>query len=100
MHPRQRLHRKGHQRDFQKLDVGKDAAVPLPVGRACAIAERQSVDRAVLQQGSRIPPRRSEEHTSELQSTMRNSYAVLCLKKKKKRNKTPKHITTNNNSNK
>src|SRR3546814_6634623 len=27
---------------------------------------------------------RSEEHTSELQSLMRLSYAVLCLKKKKK----------------
>src|SRR3546814_1951291 len=30
---------------------------------------------------------RSEEHTSELQSLMRNSYAVLCLKIKKKKNK-------------
>src|SRR3546814_9265942 len=30
---------------------------------------------------------RSEEHTSELQSLMRNSYAVFCLKKKKQ-NKT------------
>src|SRR3546814_3580299 len=29
--------------------------------------------------------RRSEEHTSELQSLMRISYAVFCLKKKKKR---------------
>src|SRR3546814_7081934 len=29
-------------------------------------------------------PRRSEEHTSELQSLMRISYAVFCLKKKKK----------------
>src|SRR3546814_4204730 len=28
--------------------------------------------------------RRSEEHTSELQSLMRNSYAVFCLKKKNK----------------
>src|SRR3546814_2588223 len=28
---------------------------------------------------------RSEEHTSELQSLMRISYAVFCLKKKKKR---------------
>src|SRR3546814_1266366 len=28
---------------------------------------------------------RSEEHTSELQSLMRNSYAVLCLKKKRLR---------------
>src|SRR3546814_7748884 len=31
---------------------------------------------------------RSEEHTSELQSLMRNSYAVFCLKKKKKQNET------------
>src|SRR3546814_7060161 len=30
--------------------------------------------------------RRSEEHTSELQSLMRISYAVFCLKKKKKTN--------------
>src|SRR3546814_7716477 len=31
---------------------------------------------------------RSEEHTSELQSLMRNSYAVLCLKKKKQQTTT------------
>src|SRR3546814_10286883 len=34
--------------------------------------------------------RRSEEHTSELQSLMRISYAVFCLKKKK-HNKTEQH---------
>src|SRR3546814_8957605 len=33
---------------------------------------------------------RSEEHTSELQSLMRISYAVFCLKKKKNTNQTPK----------
>src|SRR3546814_4492081 len=33
--------------------------------------------------GLRPVSRRSEEHTSELQSLMRISYAVLCLKKKK-----------------
>src|SRR3546814_5016599 len=35
--------------------------------------------------GAEIPPAtlRSEEHTSELQSLMRISYAVFCLKKKK-----------------
>src|SRR3546814_1453253 len=33
---------------------------------------------------------RSEEHTSELQSLMRISYAVFCLKQKKKENKTAK----------
>src|SRR3546814_7629314 len=32
---------------------------------------------------SALTPRRSEEHTSELQSLMRISYAVFCLKKKK-----------------
>src|SRR3546814_3286453 len=32
---------------------------------------------------SRRPSSRSEEHTSELQSLMRISYAVFCLKKKK-----------------
>src|SRR3546814_1917461 len=34
---------------------------------------------------ARIAASRSEEHTSELQSLMRISYAVFCLKKKKKR---------------
>src|SRR3546814_2529310 len=38
---------------------------------------------------------RSEEHTSELQSLMRNSYAVFCLKKKKKYF-TPQHNKTHN----
>src|SRR3546814_2202558 len=37
-----------------------------------------------------MPPDRSEEHTSELQSLMRTSYAVFCLKKKNK-NKHQKH---------
>src|SRR3546814_11330185 len=34
---------------------------------------------------------RSEEHTSELQSLMRNSYAVFCLKKKHNNNEEEKH---------
>src|SRR3546814_6766544 len=40
------------------------------------------------QKRSRVPVLRlrSEEHTSELQSLMRISYAVFCLKKKKKNN--------------
>src|SRR3546814_7621758 len=33
---------------------------------------------------------RSEEHTSELQSLMRNSYAVICLEKKKVTTTEPK----------
>src|SRR3546814_6291046 len=42
-----------------------------------------------------IPPaaqRRSEEHTSELQSLMRISYAVFCLKKKTNRITNQKHM--------
>src|SRR3546814_2608457 len=41
------------------------------VPRLCRAARKQIVDR-------------SEEHTSELQSLMRISYAVFCLKKKRK----------------
>src|SRR3546814_6495377 len=41
----------------------------------------------LLEGGIRVPliVSRSEEHTSELQSLMRISYAVFCLKKKNKR---------------
>src|SRR3546814_4548097 len=41
-----------------------------------------------------VPDLRSEEHTSELQPLMRNSYAVFCLKKKKNKKKRS-HILTN-----
>src|SRR3546814_4669953 len=48
----------------------------------------------------RILYRRSEEHTSELQSLMRISYAVFCLKKKKntnnKESKDKVPVTSNN----
>src|SRR3546814_5514560 len=53
--------------------------------------------RATIRRNSRcrcLRPRgrwRSEEHTSELQSLMRISYAVFCLKKKKKKQQT--HIS-------
>src|SRR3546814_4293426 len=41
--------------------------------------------RATDEMVGNVPPYRSEEHTSELQSPMRISYAVFCLKKKKNR---------------
>src|SRR3546814_1876622 len=41
--------------------------------------------------GSSTHSIRSEEHTSELQSLMRISYAVFCLQKKKQNNTTTKH---------
>src|SRR3546814_7869243 len=42
-------------------------------------------------EGGSIIGRRSEEHTSELQSLMRISYAVFCLKKKKTNTATHLH---------
>src|SRR3546814_6043524 len=41
---------------------------------------------------ARLGSRRSEEHTSELQSLMRISYAVFCLKKKKEHTHTLQSI--------
>src|SRR3546814_3312836 len=51
--------------------------------------DRRPVDRLSRRQGSERPQvrsqaTRSEEHTPELQSLMRISYAVFCLKKKNK----------------
>src|SRR3546814_8298936 len=56
-----------------------------------AAAQRDPCDEQLVR---RRPPRacqRSEEHTSELQSLMRISYAVFCLKKKNQYKQ--KHIT-------
>src|SRR3546814_165837 len=53
------------------------------------IADRdQAMHRLHIIQGT-LGKARSEEHTSELQSLMRISYAVFCLKKKKEINKRP-----------
>src|SRR3546814_1912793 len=49
------------------------------------VSARSSL-RPDLQSVSEILAMRSEEHTSELQSLMRISYAVFCLKKKKIKN--------------
>src|SRR3546814_3237172 len=43
-----------------------------------------AIEEATGEPVRRIMDSRSEEHTSELQSLMRISYAVFCLKKKKK----------------
>src|SRR3546814_5199099 len=49
----------------------------------CAAAELIDRPAIIEQMIERQPALRSEEHTSELQSLMRISYAVFCLKKKK-----------------
>src|SRR3546814_1397307 len=53
--------------------------------RSALPARPRRADRQRSPEGADHPrPGRSEEHTSELQSLMRISYAVFCLKKKKK----------------
>src|SRR3546814_1852558 len=55
---------------------------------------RQRIALLKSDQPAKSKTHRSEEHTSELQSLMRNSYAVFCLKKKKK----TETIIQNNNT--
>src|SRR3546814_1318901 len=53
---------------------------PARSGRDTRMADPLRLMQAHAQQATGIP--RSEEHTSELQSLMRSSYAVFCLNKK------------------
>src|SRR3546814_1600413 len=50
------------------------------------VSEPSAIEQVTLNAGDKAV--RSEEHTSELQSLMRISYAVFCLKKKKKQEMT------------
>src|SRR3546814_6742216 len=61
--------------------VAQHEAVILDRGAATRGGDDHRVEPAIVDQRGR-----SEEHTSELQSLMRISYAVFCLKKKKTNN--------------
>src|SRR3546814_5048208 len=69
------------------FDIERGAeGMPEMLDRLCERAEaavRGGYNIIVLSD-RQVGPDRSEEHTSELQSLMRISYAVFCLKKKKK----------------
>src|SRR3546814_3390491 len=69
----------GHKRPFEaknELSAAPAPASPLPPAIEKAIGGKNAY--VITPEGNR-----SEEHTSELQSLMRISYAVFCLKKKK-----------------
>src|SRR3546814_6013180 len=72
-HIKHRQHRGDEDRDqIRQIDEPKNRPVHQQIAQ-CAAADCRD---------------RSEEHTSELQSLMRISYAVFCLKKKKRKNTT------------
>src|SRR3546814_10462082 len=60
-----------------------------PVARVGELVEHVGDGRSL---GGRRQGRRSEEHTSELKSLMRSSYAVFCLKKKNTHQQSKKQI--------
>src|SRR3546814_8247576 len=75
------LARLGLEVEQRDVGIARESAAVVPVG---------TVALGVVAHGDGIGARlghgdRSEEHTSELQSLMRSSYAVFSLKKKKKK---------------
>src|SRR3546814_3716548 len=74
---------RGAEGELYRRDARKPRGTHRPHRPRDRVAGRQC--RRIRQGGER--GFRSEEHTSELQSLMRISYAVFCLKKKKKKTK-------------
>src|SRR3546814_10338690 len=80
---RVRQGRGGHQHAMGRRDDG----VGQRLGGIDPVAAAGRVHHPAIEEGGVEPvDERSEEHTSELQSLMRTSYAVFCLKQKKKNN--------------
>src|SRR3546814_1890262 len=74
------------ERSWMRL-VARSARIPVPrIVEAGLVTVTRTGDLASSSSGNMFSCSvfiRSEEHTSELQSLMRSSYAVFCLKKKK-----------------
>src|SRR3546814_2352824 len=75
-----------HRAEVRAADADADhvadalARMPCPLPAAHAVGERRHAVEHLVHLCDHVD--RSEEHTSELQSLMRISYAVFCLKKK------------------
>src|SRR3546814_7866256 len=82
---------------FRSHDVQESQSDPpwhgRPVDGDHAFRSRQRRRGRSLPEAHPVRCRRSEEHTSELQSLMSNSYAVFCLTKKKNNTTRTKTIT-------
>src|SRR3546814_3487094 len=67
---------------FPYTTLFRSVVVRLGLHDIAAEVEHGDVQQPLLDQIQHVDDARSEEHTSELQSLMRISYAVFCLKKK------------------
>src|SRR3546814_9462824 len=77
-----------HPARHDRIGLAVDEAPMLQLFQLAAEDARGdgAAHRAVQQRAANLAIPRSEEHTSELQSLMRISYAVFCLKKKQHKN--------------
>src|SRR3546814_4466913 len=88
----------GHAAYHSSAPLSRSRPRARPVTASAALASARRIDSAVglgaaaraatISRSRRARSDRSEEHTSELQSLMRISYAVFCLEKKKKKRTT------------
>src|SRR3546814_9695715 len=94
-------HRTRHRRTFAvgsgRVGYRRDHRERTPIharagARNDARSSCRSLTPTLVVMASCWPQGRSEEHTSELQSLMRISYAVFCLKKKKQTKKITNHL--------
>src|SRR3546814_10077528 len=81
------LEQRGGQSDQDRHGQRQREKGGMQVGEVEGLREGAARDRQEMR------GRRSEEHTSELQSLMRISYAVFCLKKKTKNDIYHQHIS-------
>src|SRR3546814_2309225 len=75
-----------HLRFIGKLHGFEEVRIDVGEIHLAEVEAREFVDRETGALSFLGLPPRSEEHTSELQSLMRISYAVFCLKKKRHNN--------------
>src|SRR3546814_5559033 len=90
--PQDAVRDRGRARNLQKMAAGGTGGVANHGAISLSMSGRGGPGRQAqnhkmnyeckIQNGQRNRSLRSEEHTSELQSLMRISYAVFCLKKK------------------
>src|SRR3546814_3841407 len=87
VHAECRIKRKASQTVHAECRIERKTPVHAECRTQCGVSRHRTGPsiRSLARSLGTGPSIRSEEHTSELQSLMRISYAVFCLKKKKKK---------------